>query len=370
MSAPPKTFSLTYSLADQSFQQTKSLGILNVSLGLLHALARRAECSPMTVLANESLKDVLHLPDATRVVWHDIAVRGKLGRIWWDQAGVYSAARRARNEWLFLPKGFAPFLGRCPARLAVFIHDVMQDHYDRHHPAAVSVFEAAYFRAAFRASLRQAEVIFTPTEFTKREIARVAAEQRLPLPRLVCCGEGVTRSANMPAGERRDLLVLAGQFPHKLTRTAVDYLSRWQASTDFSEKTHWVGSLPVGLDLPALRGWQTHARLPESEFRKLVSSVRVVLFFSEYEGFGLPPVEAVLAGACPVYSELPATREVMDGRGFAFSNGDYESFAAALNRALSTPPEQVARWAGELLKRHNWSAVADRVITGIQAGQS
>ncbi|MBI3877962.1 MAG: hypothetical protein HY300_18710 [Verrucomicrobia bacterium] len=370
MSVPPKNFSLTYSLADQSFQQTKSLGILNVSLGLLHALVNRAECAPLTVLANESLKDVLRVPPATCIVWHNAALRGKLGRIGWDQTGVYSAAKHVGSEWLFLPKGFAPFLRRCPARLAVFIHDVMQEHYDRCYPDAVSAFEAAYFRAGFRASLRQAEVIFTPTEFTRREIARVAAGQRLPLPRLVCCGEGVSRPANTSARERRGLLVLAGQFPHKLTRTAADYLSRWQSSTDFAEETNWVGALPAGLELPAFRGWRRHTRLPEPEFREMVGRVRAVLFFSDYEGFGLPPVEAALAGACPVYSELPATSEVMEGRGCAFGNDDYESFAAALNRALSTPPEQIARWGEELLERHNWSAVAERVIAGLQTAES
>src|SRR5271169_6432400 len=94
-------------------------------------------------------------------------------------------------------------------------------------------------------------------------------------------------------------------------------------------------------------------------------SARVVVFFSEYEGFGRPPVEAVLAGACPVYSDIPATREVMSGRGCPFDNADYPSFAAALRQALAAPPAQLRVWAEELLALHNWDAVASRVVAAL-----
>ncbi len=92
---------------------------------------------------------------------------------------------------------------------------------------------------------------------------------------------------------------------------------------------------------------------------------RVVLFFSEYEGFGRPPVEAVLAGACPVYSDIPATREVMSGCGFPFDNADYQSFAAALRQALAAAPAQLRVWADELLALHNWDAVAGRIVVAL-----
>jgi glycosyltransferase involved in cell wall biosynthesis len=357
--------SLTYSLADQSFVRTKSIGILNVSLELLQALAQRPDCAHLTVLANYSLREQLALPPACQIEHHDFAADSGLGRMWWDQFGAYAAARRTGHDWLLLPKGFASFARRCPVRLAVFVHDVMQDHYDHNYPGVVSGLEAAYFRAAFRASLRHAEIVFTPSEFTRREIERVARENKLRSPRLVCCGEGFARPAAAPVAERRDVVVLAGRMPHKLTRCAVEFLSRWQRGNSFAEQMHWVGSFPEKLELPPYPGWQRHARLPEAEFRALLARARAVLFFSDYEGFGRPPVEAVLAGACPVYSDLPVTHEVMNDCGAPFENASYESFAAALDRALRTRPEQLLIWADGLLVRHNWNAVANRIVTAL-----
>jgi glycosyltransferase involved in cell wall biosynthesis len=92
---------------------------------------------------------------------------------------------------------------------------------------------------------------------------------------------------------------------------------------------------------------------------------RAVLYFSEYEGFGRPPVEAVLSGAAPVFSSIPASGEVMGDCGCSFDNSNYESFAVALRRALSTPPEQLQSWANHLLARHNWAAVADKILSAL-----
>ena len=365
--AGSEKFSLTCSLADQSFARTKSVGILNVSVELAEALARRPECGGMTVLANSPLRGRLKLPASCRVENYDSAADSGLGRIWWDQFGAYAAARHAGHDWLLLPKGFASFSRRCPVRLAGFVHDVMQDHYDRNHPGVMSGLEAAYFRASFRATLRDAEIIFTPSEFTRREIERVGREKNQCLPRLVCCGEGFLHPAAAPAGDRRDLVVLASRLPHKLTRCAVEFMSRWQRENPFGEQVHWVGAFPEKLEWPALPGWQRHPRLPETEFRALLARARAVRFFSDYEGFGRPPVEAVLAGACPVYSDLPVLREVMAGCGAPFGNESYESFAAALRRALGTRPEQLQNWAEELLSRHDWDAVAGRIAAALSA---
>jgi glycosyltransferase involved in cell wall biosynthesis len=365
MTPPPKQISLTYSMADQSFTRGKSVGIFNVSMDLLHVLARRPQCAALTLLANSSLREKLTLPPAARIEFHDLPLRGRLGRMWWDQFAAYAAARRSGNEWLVLPKGFASFARRCPVRLAPIIHDVLQDHYDRYYPSEVSRLEVAYFRASLRASSLQAEVIFTPTEFTSHELRRVADEKGWRIPPLICCGEGFDRPAASPITERRDMVVLASRFPYKLTRQAVEFFSRWRRENTPGETIHWIGSFPPGLELPALPGFQGHPRLPEREFRELMGRARVVVFSSEYEGFGRPPVEAVLAGACPVYSDIPATREVMSGRGCPFVNGDYQSFAAALRQAMATPPAQLRVWADELLARHKWDAVVDRILDAL-----
>ena len=99
---------------------------------------------------------------------------------------------------------------------------------------------------------------------------------------------------------------------------------------------------------------------------RLFSRAKLVVFCSDYEGFGVPPVEAVLAGACPVYSDIPATREVMGACGYAFTNDDYDAFAVAMGKARNTEGATLSSWSRTLKARHNWNDVCSRVVEALQ----
>jgi glycosyltransferase involved in cell wall biosynthesis len=280
----------------------------------------------------------------------------------WDQLGVYRAAGAEGHQWLFLPKGFAPVMGRCPVKLATCVADGMQDFYRHNYPRAVSRWARWYFLAGFAATVRRSSVIFTISDFTSTEVARLAKDLPGPTPRIVTIGIGFPKPTAAPGEKEGRILVLASRWPHKRTDLALRYLERWQATAGFSGELVWVGALPAGLRLPALANWRLADRLAEAEYRRLLERSRVLIYFSEYEGFGMPPVEAVLAGACPVYSDIPVTREVMRGTGCPFSNDSFESFALSLGNALKIPREQLNGWADRLHHRHNWDQVVGRVI--------
>jgi len=356
---------LTYSIADQNFAQTKSIGIYNLSVNLLRYLADREEVARLTVLSNRTVERILPRSGKTVVTRCDQAIRGRWSRLVWDQWGVYRAARQAGNEWLFLPKGFGSFLTKPPCRLAAYVHDTMHAFYRREYPGRLPVSDAWYFQRCLRATLREARVVFTNSDFTASEIRHWAKQQGLPPPRLVTAGIGFERPAVAAPVKQEAVVVLAGKWPHKLTGLAVRQVERWQVESGYRGRVEWVGQFPAGVVCPDRPGWQRHERLSEDAFRDLVGRSKALLYFSAYEGFGMPPVEAVLAGTCPVYSDLPATREAMEGVGMAFANDSYDSFRRALDSALAVTPAELSGWADRLLARHDWAQVAGRVIHGL-----
>jgi hypothetical protein len=354
---------LTVSLADQRFEQVKSLGILNVSLGLCNILAQSPKVKRLTLLTNPSLPPI-QSPGSDRVVLMECAGKtaGKFRRLWWDQFGVYRAARRAGNEWLLLPKGYASSLQRSPVRLATYVHDVMQEYYHEHHPRGFPPFENFYFHAGLRAAIARSQVILTNTQSTAAEIERVAVRYRIKSPRIAVVGIGFERPPQVAPAPRTHIVVLASPWPHKRADLASQYLFRWQEQRRYAGLVDWVGQLPAGLTFPKAANWHLHGRLAQDDWNRLLAETKALVYFSEYEGFAMPLVESVLAGACPVYSDLSATREVMQGTGCSFSNVDYASFAAALDKAQRRPESEIKDWADQLLARHNWQAVGERVI--------
>lgn len=366
---------LSYSLADQEFIHTKSLGVWNVSTQLLGHLARHPQVEKLTVFTNRTQTRLPNLGPKIALEEHNCAVhqwgRG-WGRVYWDQWGVYEAAKQSDNPWLFLPKGFSPIYRRCPVRLAAYVHDAMHDHYrnqENNYSRNPLAREAGYFMRSLRATLREAEVIFTNSDFTKSEVFRLSDEWNLPAPKVITAGIGfeLLKTKNPGASRRERVVVLAGQWPHKCTDRAVNFMQRWVKSRGFTGGTDWIGALPPGEALPQLPGWKQHQRLSQDDYDRVLGNAAVVVYFSAYEGFGMPPVEGTLAGAAAVYSAIPAMQEVMGECGFQFRNDSYEEFAGAMDRALRMPPEQLANWQRQLSERHSWVTIADRIAGQLQA---
>lgn len=356
---------LTYSLADQSFNQTKSVGIFNVSTQLLKNLAKGIKFVRLSVLSNSTLHGRLQLPPGIDIRYHDEAISGRIGRILWDQWGVYSTAKDIGNKWLFLPKGFSSFFRPQDFKLAVYIYDAIHDFYRINYPGVMPWLESKYFINCLKETFRNANVIFTDSDFAKDELNRLARSFKLDPPPIITAGIGFTRDIETAAVKRNSLLLLTSHWPHKLTCKAISFVERWQKQADFSGEVDLVGSLPRGIRLPRLAGWRHHKRLSETTYRQFLAQARVLLFFSAYEGFGMPPVEATISGTCPVFSDVPTTREVMEETGFSFSNDSYESFVQAMDKALNLSELQIQLWAGQLLKRHNWDKVVERISNGL-----
>jgi glycosyltransferase involved in cell wall biosynthesis len=359
--------SLGCSLADQNFVRTKSLGILNLSLQLAEVLCARSEIPKLELFSNSSLRE-WHVRFRGRPVHcFDKAFDTRLGRVLWDQQRVYGEARKRDLQWLLLPKGFASFCRRPPIKLAAYVHDVIGEWYRQHYPDTGSRSEAWYFRRSLLATLKHATVIFTNSNFTRTELVRFSERTGIRPPDIVVAGIGFDAVQNPRSGKRNRIVVLASPLRHKRTDLAVEYMAEWQRTADFTSEVQWVGRFPSTVCQPRHPGWEYHERMDERAYRSMLADSKILVYFSEYEGFGMPPVEAVLHGVCPVYSAVPATRETMDDAGAPFEITSFESFVAAMNKALRIEPQELASVAGSLRRRHNWSAVGDRIIGALDA---
>jgi Glycosyl transferases group 1 len=353
---------LTFSIADQNFATTKSIGIYNYSIQLCRHISQLPELSQLTVFSNRTICQDMELPAKAQVELHDSAIGSRLGRILWDQWGVYRSAKASGRQWLFLPKGFCSFMTRPPVKVAACVHDIMGDYYNRRYPNYFPLLESKYFTNSLKATIRNASVIFTNTEFSKKELMGLVQRQGYPEPHVVVAGYGFDAVDNHGEGKKDRVLLFVSKVPHKRTDIAVRFLKRWQEESRYKGVIDCIGIVSPEMTKPEAPNWNWIGRVPPGEGRKMIRRASAIVYVSEYEGFGMPPVEAVLEGTCPVYSDIPPLREVMGNVGFSFSNDSEESFCQAMNRALATPPMQISEWAACLLRRHNWSSVTEKVM--------
>ncbi|MFQ6001145.1 MAG: glycosyltransferase family 4 protein, partial [Anaerolineae bacterium] len=88
------------------------------------------------------------------------------------------------------------------------------------------------------------------------------------------------------------------------------------------------------------------------------------VFPSLYEGFGLPPLEAMACGTPVVASDLSSLPEVVGDGALLVPPQEVEALAAAMEKALSDPSlwEELRRKGLERAKRFTWSEAAKRLL--------
>lgn len=88
-------------------------------------------------------------------------------------------------------------------------------------------------------------------------------------------------------------------------------------------------------DVPAARRVSFTGRIDDSTLRALYAAAVVFVFPSLYEGFGLPPLEAMISGTPVVCSDAASLPEVAGDAALAFPAGDSAAAARQVERVLS-----------------------------------
>ena len=97
----------------------------------------------------------------------------------------------------------------------------------------------------------------------------------------------------------------------------------------------------------------------------LTTGATVFAYPSRYEGFGLPPLHAMSAGAPVVAGDCGALREVLGDAARLVPPGDADALADALAGLLDHPDQRLdlARRGLERAARYTWEACADGIIS-------
>ena len=325
------------------------------------------DVSELHILGNEECRnEFVDCPSHVHIHFADKPVPRRFARVWWDQVAVSNAVRKINPDWMIFPKGFPPYFFRMgKTRVASYIHDVGWEYYrDKafsERKKAFPLVEWLYFTRLSVRAMKKSDLVLTHTAFNETRIQAYAPGTKVA--RIGIGFEGYN-STSVPIEKRKDVLTYASTFPHKRMELEIERLNSWylQRPDAADIRIHLVGSKPDGLLLPG-DYWLHHQRMPLLQLMELLrSKCRMSVYFSDYESFGMPPVESMLNGIPCVTSDLPGPRENVPSQ-YLFKNADEGDFIAKANAAYDGVNPFVCP------EFPTWNEVARRCVAAMKAVQ-
>jgi glycosyltransferase involved in cell wall biosynthesis len=309
------------------------------------------------------------LPDPHPFLQH--VVPSLLGPVWHQ----WSLARAARGcGVLFCPSYVAPLVHR--GLTVVTTHDVLHELFPRTFP-----WYTRYRPWLNRYSARRASAVITDSEASRRDVIRLyglppARVHAIPLAADGSLGQALAPDeADVRLRHRLGdsfLVLFVGKFSYRrnlplLVRAFARARRRLPpaALLVLVGDDHGDGPLArLAADLGLGDALRLLGHVSDDDLGALYRAAELFIYLSHYEGFGLPPLEAMAAGTPVIALDNSALREVVGDAGVLLPRPDETEIAEAIVR-LALDPQRRARLAEAGRRRaaeYSWSETARRTM--------
>ena len=296
------------------------------------------------VFCEDQAKNTMPLADSFTLVSADMDPSAPGGR-----KAFRSLVRDSRVDLLHVPSPFAP--SPCPVPLVSTIHDIAPFLY----PNTLSTRLRLRYKRQFRRTVVDARRIITVSQITYSALGVYAGVDQTKA-RVI--HNGVSRRF-VPQTDAKTLLAVRNR--HSLPERYVFWVGDFRPEKNLSFLIQSWSRLRERLpDLPTLvlagekRGDYHKIKdevrkldltgnvlfsgfIPDDDLPAVYSAATVFVFPSLYEGFGLPPLEAMACGTPCVVSNSSSLPEVTGSAALLFNPTSSEGFADCMVKILTQP---------------------------------
>lgn len=308
-----------------------------------------------------------HPPALRRIEVRSVGPAG-LPATLWEQVVLPWAAR---DGVLLNLAGAGPALAR---RRVCMLHDAAV--FD--HPEAYTRRFVTWYRWLFRRVARQARALLTVSRFSRDRLAlhlRVEASRFAILPNgadhldAVEADGGVLDRLGLRG--RRYVLAVGSDNPTKNHAALLTAFARLGDGHGLRLVMVGGGHSGVFAGRPRVdpQGVVRAGEVDDAGLKALYANAVALVFPSLYEGFGLPPLEAMACG-CPVaVARAAALPEVCGDAALYFDPNDVDAIATALRQLRSDAGlrEQLRAAGTRRAAAYPWSASADALLAALRA---
>jgi glycosyltransferase involved in cell wall biosynthesis len=310
------------------------------------------------------------LPRARRLIPHSYAA--------WRHVQNWKFQRRmqTKNFDVYHEPNFLPYRFEGPT--VVTVHDLSWIRYPQSHPPE----RVRAMERYFEPGLRRASLVVTDSAFVKQEVIDVFG---IDPQRIVPVALGVSSSFRPLAPSATGMFMAQHGLVHGQYLLAVGTL---EPRKNLVTTLRAYAGLPENrqrafpLVIAGLRGW--HSETLDRELRPLLASGRVrlmgyllrddlamltagaamLVYPSIYEGFGLPPLEAMACGVPTIVSNVASLPEVVGDTGLLIHPHDQDALREAMLTLIDSPELRASLGLKALGRatQFSWDACARQTV--------
>ncbi|MBI2303192.1 MAG: glycosyltransferase family 4 protein [Chloroflexi bacterium] len=305
---------------------------------------------------------------------------GNLGKVWFEQVALPRACRRYGVELLHVPYLGPPLRKVCP--MVVTIHDLIMMVLPVHRGSLlVRLYTALAVSAA-----KRAELVLADSQWTRADVTRLLGlpQERVPV---VYLGVGPAPNvdhitARLPDVrqkyrlEENFILYLGGLDWRKNVASLIGAFSHLEGEWQLAVAgEHYMGKgrlFPNLFQVAREAGVEERVRflgfVPEEDKVPLYIMARLFVYPSLYEGFGLPPLEAMACGTPVVCSQAASLSEVVGDGALRFPPQNEAALAQAMARALTDDVlrRELKERGLRQVQKFNWQRTAQETWSAYQ----
>lgn len=313
--------------------------------------------------------------NVTRIPYSNIYqnnFKNNLLRLIWHQFNLPIQVLKNKQKLFYSPVFEGMLLPVCPQ--IITIHDVLPIRFPEVYPRI-----KYYFQYILPRLIRASTAIVTTSEYTKQEILDVYCCHNTPIhvvyqgyrQEIFHAKPQPQITPFIPQHQLQNFILCVGETrPYKNLRRLIEAFAR--ANLPDTELAI-VGNINKCdrnlINYPRELGCQQRVKflgfVPDDELADLYRHATAFAFPSLYEGFGIPPLEAMACGCPVIASTATAIPEVCGDAAYPIDPRDTDDIANALTRVVTDAAlrQQLRQRGLERVKSFSYQQMSDRILS-------
>lgn len=289
-----------------------------------------------------------------------VILKGRAGRKW-EQLTFQHYVNKQKAKPVYLCNEVSLFMKNG----IVTVHDIAFKTHPGFFTEPGDWHEILFRRLMYLKAFKKADAVLTVSQFSKQEIID---NYRLKNPDIVVAGNGWQHfnieNVDESIFDRYATRIKRGRYYFYLASLAPNKNLRWilENAKKHPDTTYVIAGRFLGdrSGIEKLPNIVLVGYAKDAEARALMKYCRAFVFPSTYEGFGIPPMEALCMGARIILGDIPVLHEIYDGAALYINCQKPEVNLEELLDSSNVDKEKEA--ADKVLSLYSWEKSAGRLV--------